>query len=191
MQPDYTRIWPYVFAALVLFVIYRRLRRSFGRQPWSPVRMWIRLGLLAIVGLSLAPAMLRSPGFFLAGICGLAAGVGLGAWGAAHTRYQRTAERLYYIPHTYTGILVTLLFLGRLIYRMVMLSSATPTPGDPTPFGSPDAYLNTSAMMTSPLTIGLLYVLVGYYVYYYGRLLWKVKHIAPEDIEVETTSSAT
>jgi len=191
MQPDYTRIWPYVFAALVLFVIYRRLRRSFGRQPWSPVRMWIRLGLLAIVGLSLAPTMLRSPGFFLAGICGLAAGVGLGAWGAAHTRYQRTAERLYYIPHTYTGILVTLLFLGRLIYRMAMLSSATPPPGDPTAFGSPDAYLNTSAMMTSPLTIGLLYVLVGYYVYYYGRLLWKVKHIAPEDIEVETTSSAT
>jgi len=191
MQPDYTRIWPYVFAALVLFVIYRRLRRSFGRQPWSPVRMWIRLGLLAIVGVSLAPTLLRSPGFFLAGICGLAAGVGLGAWGAAHTRYQRTAERLYYIPHTYTGILVTLLFLGRLIYRMVMLSSATPPPGDPPAFGTPDAYLNTSAMMTSPLTIGLLYVLVGYYVYYYGRLLWKVKHIAPEDIEVETTSSAT
>jgi len=195
MQVDYTRIWPYVFAALLLFAVYRRLRRSFGRQLVSPLRMRLRLGLLLVVGCAVLPVTLASPVFMLAGIAGLIAGVGVGAWGAAKTRYQRSAGRLYYIPHTLTGILVSMLFLGRIIYRMTMLSSAGMPVGaansfDPAPLGDSSGHFNASSMVTSPLTLGLLYVLVGYYVFYYGRILWKVKHIAPEDVEVEPTSSA-
>jgi uncharacterized membrane protein YuzA (DUF378 family) len=35
----------------------------------------------------------------------------------------------------------------------------------------------------SPLTVGIFYVLVGYYVCYYSLVLWKSKHLKPEDIE--------
>jgi threonine/homoserine/homoserine lactone efflux protein len=38
-------------------------------------------------------------------------------------------------------------------------------------------------MVQSPLTVGILFVLIGYYLCYYGWLLWKAKHIAPEDLE--------
>jgi hypothetical protein len=39
-------------------------------------------------------------------------------------------------------------------------------------------------MVRSPLTLGLLFVLIGYYVCYYSLVLWKSKQIKPEDIEV-------
>jgi len=180
MQPDYTRIGPYLFVALAVFAVYRRLRRSFGRQPLSPVRMRIRIGMLALIGSLVLPTSLRSAAFMSATVLGLMAGIGLGVWGFARTRYQRIDGRLFYIPHTYTGILVSVLFIGRLVYRMVSLSvtDSRARPG-------------SALMIASPVTLGLLFVVVGYYGFYYGRVLWKVKRIAPEDLEVEATSPAS
>ena len=43
MTPDYSRIWPWIFAVLIPLMIYRRLRRSFGRQPLRPTRMTVRV----------------------------------------------------------------------------------------------------------------------------------------------------
>jgi hypothetical protein len=45
-------------------------------------------------------------------------------------------------------------------------------------------------MMQSPLTLGFLFVVVGYYVCYYSIVLWKSKRIGPEDLEAPSTSSA-
>jgi hypothetical protein len=42
----------------------------------------------------------------------------------------------------------------------------------------------------SAFTVGLLFVVVGYYVCYYGMLLWKSKRISPEDLEVNPTPAA-
>jgi hypothetical protein len=38
-------------------------------------------------------------------------------------------------------------------------------------------------MMRSPSTVGLVLVVIGYYGYFYSRVLWKSKHIGPEDLE--------
>jgi hypothetical protein len=45
--------------------------------------------------------------------------------------------------------------------------------------------------MKSPLTAGLVFVLIGYYVVYYGVVLWKSRHISPEDLEVVATPTNT
>ena len=45
-------------------------------------------------------------------------------------------------------------------------------------------------MVQSPLTVGILFVLIGYYLCYYGWLLWKSKHIAPEDLEAAAAPPA-
>jgi hypothetical protein len=39
-------------------------------------------------------------------------------------------------------------------------------------------------MIRSPLTVTIFFVLVGYYLYFYGMLLWKSKHLKTDDIEV-------
>jgi hypothetical protein len=187
MPDDISRIWPYAIAIIAVFLIYRRLRRSFGRQPVSPVRMGIRIGLLLVLGASLLPAVLQGGEVLAAELGCVVAGAVLGLWGARHTRYITVEGRLHYVPHTITGVAVSLLFIGRLIYRLADVysleraSRGTLDPGQA--FASP-------ALVRSPLTMGLLFVVVGYYVCYYSLVLWKSKRIGPEDLEAVRTSTA-
>jgi hypothetical protein len=182
MQPDFSQFGPFLLAALVVFAVYRRLRRSFGRQLLRPGRMTIRIVLLTVLGCALLPAAWRSTQFLTAVLVGAAFGVGLGLWGAKRTRFMKDGERLYYIPHTYTGIAVSLLFLGRLVFRLVQVYTGVHAPHAANtldasqPFGSP-------SMIQSPLTVGIFFVLVGYYVWYYSWVLWKSKRLDSADIE--------
>ncbi len=184
MLVDNPRIFPFFIAGLAVLLMYRRLRRSFGRQTLRPVRMYLRIAILLMLGCSLLPAAFRSGQFPGAEVLSLMTGLALGAWGAQRTRYQMYDGQLHYIPHTYTGIAVSLLFVGRLVYRFVQLYSmnhGTPQ-GDATmqQFGSPE-------MMRSPMTAAFLFLVVGYYVFYYSAVLWKSKRISPEDLEVQTS----
>jgi hypothetical protein len=187
MPVDYSRIWPYLIAGLAVLLNYRRFRRSFGRQPIRPVRMRIRIGLLIVLGCSLLPAAFRSGQFLLAELAGAIAGMTLGFWGARHTRYATHEGRLHYVPHTYTGVAVSLLFIGRLVYRMVEWYSQNRAPG-----GAAVASegIESPSMMRSPLTVGLIFVVVGYYVCYYAVVLWKSKRVSPEDLEAIPTPTA-
>lgn len=175
MPVDYSRIWPYAIAGVAVLLIYRRFRRSFGRQPLRPVRMRIRLVVLILLGSSLLPAAFGSGQVFFAEFGGAMAGMVLGLWGARHTRYTTYEGRLHYVPHTYTGIAVSLLFIGRLVYRIVEWYAQNGAP--------PGAAAAASPPMKSPLTAGLIFVVVGYYVCYYAIVLWKSKRISPEDLE--------
>jgi hypothetical protein len=185
MPPAYSRIWPWIFAALVALMIYRRFRRNFGRQLLRPTRMTVRMVILLVLAGTLAPAALRGREYLLAEIAGAAAGVALALWGASRTRFVRDGERLFYIPHTYTGIVISVLVLGRIAYRLLELypAGAFPVPGNPS---APDS----GAMAKAPLTAGLLFVLIGYYVCYYGKVLWKSKRITPADLEAPAASSS-
>ncbi|MEA3151303.1 MAG: hypothetical protein QOD56_2242 [Gammaproteobacteria bacterium] len=188
MEFDYPRIWPYVIAVLAVLLVFRRLRRSFGRQPVRPIRMRVRIGILIFLACSLVPVAASSSRFLIAEFGAALAGIGLGLWGAKRTRYQTFQGQLHYIPHTYTGIAVSLLFVGRLVYRLVEIYStdhvhrvddATSMQG----FAPP-------TVVQSPATVGLLCVVAGYYVCYYSLVLWKSKRISPEDIEVVPTPNA-
>jgi hypothetical protein len=186
MQLDYSRIWPYAIAGLAVLLIYRRFRRSFGRQPMRPRRMLIRIAVLVLLGCTLLPAAFASGQFLLAEVAGAMAGAALGFWGARHTRYATSEGRLHYVPHTYTGVVVSLLFIGRLVYRGVVWYSQN---GE---FGGAGAASRGIAptMVRSPLTVALIFVVVGYYVCYYAMVLWKSKRISPEDLEAFPTPNA-
>jgi hypothetical protein len=195
MQPDFSQIGPYLIAVLVVFAVYRRLRRSFGRQPLRPRRMTVRMVLLTVVGCALTPLAFRSAQFLSAELAGAALGVALGLWGAERTRFLMSGDRLYYVPHTYTGIAVSLLFLGRLAFRLVQIYWGThPSNGgyaNSVPGADPAQAFTAAPMVRSPLTVGLLFVLIGYYLCYYGLVLWKSKHLKAEDIESDSASAAT
>jgi hypothetical protein len=179
MPADYSRIWPLLVAVLALPLIYRRVRRSFGRQPVRPWRMGLRMGLLIAVGASLIAVGPRSAAVLLLEIAGALAGVALALWSAHRTRYERHDGRMHYVPHTYTGIAVSLLVFGRIVYRSLQAYTGDGM-GDAAPL----------AMVQSPATVGLLFVLIGYYVCYYSRMLWKSKHIAEQDLKVGADCAA-
>ena len=167
--------------ALVLWIIYRRFRRLFGRQELRPKRMKFRIVLLSVIGVFLLIPALASQELAWALVGGLGVGVGLGVWGAKHTRFETKDGVLYYIPHTYAGMVVSALFLGRIIYRIAMVSnsawsvaSVEANPGIGDFFGG---------IGHSPITYCIFYMLVGYYVYYYNYVLYESKHLKPDDYE--------
>lgn len=162
-----------LIAALVLLILYRRFRRSFGRQPLRPKRMIFRCAVLAAI----CVLALASPFHGLAGDAAAAAGaligVGLAFWALAHTRFEITPQGCFYTPNGYIGMLVVALFLGRLIYRFTVIypllhqaaRQATVNPGVPvSPFATYER---------SPLTLGLYFLLAGYYIAYYLSVLLK------------------
>ncbi len=189
MQSDFSQIGPFLFAFLVVFAVYRRLRRSFGRQLLRPTRMTIRIVLLTVIACALMPLALRSQQFLGAEIVGAALGIGLGVWGAQRTRFVMAGERLHYVPHTYTGIAVSLLFLGRLVYRIVQVYTAAHANAAGAYSGDPSQAMGPASMVRSPLTVGVFFVLVGYYLYYYGWVLWKSKHLKAEDVEAASAAA--
>ncbi len=181
-------VWMFAFGALMLFGIYRRFRRNFGRQPLRPVRMRVRIGLLALIGMALLPLALRSLEFMAVIAAGVAIGLGLGIFAASRTRFEIHANEIHYIPHTYTGIAVFALFLARLVYRLVQLylGGSYPVADGSGPSATGFA---PQSIASSPLTVGLLFVLISYNVYYSGRVLWKSRHIKSEDLETASIPS--
>jgi hypothetical protein len=181
MNFDVSQIGSLLLAILVVFLVYRRFRRSFGQQPLRPVRMRVRAVLLLVIGGLLLPTALRSGAFMAALLGGLGVGIALAVWGAARTRFLRTGNQLYYVPHTYTGIAVSLLFLGRLVYRLIQVYGNAHASGGAGLDPSGQAF-GAAGMLRSPLTLGLFYILAGYYVCYYSIVLWKAKRVTAEEI---------
>jgi hypothetical protein len=188
MQPDFSQIGPFLFAILVVFAVYRRLRRSFGRQLLRPTRLTIRVVLFTVIVCALMPLASRSQQYLGAEIVGAALGIGMGIWGAQRTRFLMLGERLHYVPHTYTGIAVSLLFVGRLVYRIVQVYSAAHAGHAAYP-ADPSAGMGPASMVRSPLTVGIFFVLAGYYLYFYGWVLWKSKHLKAEDVEAASAAA--
>jgi len=173
-----------LFMVFVLVILYRRFRRNFGKQRLRPGYLIFRMLLLCVVG-----ALLLIPTFFstelaVVTLIGAAVGVGLALWAAKHTRFLNEDGVLYYLPHTYAGMIVTALFVGRLAYRILVMSqphlmdgaAMNMTPGI-SDFGG------FSSIYHNPVTRLVFFILIGYYVYYYWFVLHESKNLKPEDME--------
>ncbi len=157
-------ITPILFAALIAWGIYRRMRRTFGRQRIDVNRIRVRIAIFAIIGaLAVAGTVhgARTVGGLLAGI---ACGSALATIGLRHTKFEATPESSFYTPHTYIGVAVAALFLARLLYRVLYL----PYMAHATTAASPNLAL---AYQQGPLTMGMFGALVGYYVVFYLGVL--------------------
>jgi Protein of unknown function (DUF1453) len=155
---DQKSLMPVLVAALVIFMLYRRVRRSFGRQPVHKGRMVFRAALLAVVGVALAILHPLASDGALAG--GVVAGSFLGYVGLKHTQFETGEKGAFYTPHTYIGLFVTSLLIIRLIVRYYVLHRRS-TPLEPAAGGDPWA-----AYQHNPLTIGIFGLVIGYYVFY-------------------------
>jgi len=160
----------FVTVALIAFIawrLYSRFRRSIGRQRFVAARSWLSVTLfplllvLVAVGLRFQPPAM---GWALAG--GLVLGIALGLVGLRLTRFEVTAEGLYYVPSAHLGIALSTLLVARIAYRYL---SAGALPGNP---GAAPA-----ALHLTPLTLALVGMLGGYYVTYaVGLLRWSRRH---------------
>ncbi len=157
-----------VFAAFFGLMLFRRFRRTVGRQPLVPKRLMFQVGMLGIASLVFLALAFSSLGAAAAALGGLIAGGAVGLLGLNHTRFERGLDRDYFTPNTYLGLAVFGLFLGRLVYRYVQVSGQMQTLSAG---GQPAVGLGS--LSSSPLTAALLLMVFGYYlVYESGLLLW-------------------
>ena len=158
---------PYlVLLPLLALVVWRRLSRSFGRQPIRRKRMLVRIVIFAVVGALLALSGWHRPILAEGLLGGVLTGGAIGLLGLRLTRFETDPARGdCYVPHPWIGALLTVLLLVRLGWRLsvwwpLLQSSSSAAPGMP-----PEGYA------ASPLTMLLVGLLVGYYVTYYSGLL--------------------
>jgi hypothetical protein len=160
------RITPYLIAALVVWGVYRRLRRSFGRQRVREPLMWLRIGILSAVAVAAAAATVAAHDVMVlaALAAGIAAGAALGYVGLRHTRFEVQPDGRFYTPHSYIGVAVSALFLGRLLYRFLTLYDG----------GLPHQGFAAS-YQGNPITLAVFGALVGYYVFYYLGVMQRTR----------------
>jgi hypothetical protein len=160
-----------VVAALLAFVLYGRIRRNFGRQKITVTRLAVRIGLLSLItALFLLTGLFSSP---LAVLVGLGAGCALGVYAVGVTTFDYQPDATYYTPNTYVGLVVVGLLLGRAAWRVIRVGTAASAvalaqSGDLTPLGA-------VGLIRSPLTRGLLFTLLGYYITYYVGVLMRTR----------------
>ena len=81
-------IAPIVIAPLIVWRLYARTRRNFGRQPIRTKHMWTRVGFLSVVTLLVATQGLIDPRLATGLGAGLAGGVALGLLALKLTRFE-------------------------------------------------------------------------------------------------------
>jgi len=153
---------PAVLAPLTAFVVWRRLRSYFGRQPVRRKRMVTRIVIFAALGGLIALGGMHDLRLLEGLLGGLLGGALLGLLGLQLTRFERGADGAdVYIPNPWIGGALSVLLVGRLAWRfLVVLPQMDAAAGHSAPpFGN------------SPLTLLVLGLMIGYYISYYAGLL--------------------
>lgn len=152
---------PIIIGILVVFAIYRRVRRTFGRQPVRTAPLAIRAFLFLLIGVMLGLTISALHPDLLAALGGgMVAGLILGYFGLRHTVFETTEQGRFYTPHTYIGLFVTALFFARVGFRYLAVLT------HPQVAGPPAAANPLIAYQRNPLTLALFGLLIGYYVFY-------------------------
>lgn len=168
---DPKNVTPFLIGALVIFAMYRRVRRNFGPQPVRVGALTVRAVLLLVVGAACLYFSARQPRLLMALAGGIAAGVLLATVGLRHTQFRTTDKGRFYTPHTYIGLFVTSLFLFRVIARYISINA--------NPIAAAGAHQGPLVAYQNPLTLSVLGVLVGYYGYFNIGVLRKSRDEAP------------
>jgi len=153
---------PMIMAAVMGFLVYRRIRRTFGPQPIQRNRMILRMVVLGALGLLIAATGWHNPSVLEGMLGGVLIGVVLATVGLKLTRFDRNAKgEDIYIPSPWIGGLLTALLVGRLVWRFMAVETQMGAAAAP----------NAPQWGNSPLTLLIFGLTIGYYVGYFAGLL--------------------
>ena len=144
-----------VFGGLIAWGIYRRVRRNIGRQPLRPNRIIISLVILTLVTILVLAGALQFPKLLLGVGGGILLGGALGFAGLRLTKFETTDQGHFFVPNMYIGLALSLLLVGRVLYRLYMFHDAMTA-----------SYSGQPQLFQSPLTYFILGLTIGYYFVY-------------------------
>lgn len=150
---------PIVFGGLIAWSVYRRIRRNIGRQKLHPRRAMMSIIILSVFSVLITASSTHNLNLLLGFGGGLLPGILLGLVGLRLTRFETTEEGHFYTPSAHIGVALSVLFIGRLLYRMMVLSNFSV------------ASAQTPAPAQSPLTLFIFGLVAGYYITYFVGVL--------------------
>lgn len=155
-----------VMLPILALIVWRRVGRQFGRQPIRRGRMIFRIAVFVLVGGVLALGGLHRIALAEGLVGGVLAGGAIGLLGLRLTRFETDPVKGdCYVPNPWLGALLTVLLLGRLGWRLLVvwpqMQQEPAPPGVMPPMGH----------ALTPLTMLVIGLLVGYYIAYFSGLL--------------------
>ena len=155
---------------------YRRVRRNVGRQAYYPLRLQIRSGVIALIFLALLRWPSFEPALALSQMAGALAGLLLAAYGVRLTRFESLPGGRFYTPNVVLGSALSLLFVARIGYRMVVMLPALQLASET---GGTAALRGAMTGSRSDLTMALLGFVLGYFFGYCLGVLRLGRQAAP------------
>jgi hypothetical protein len=160
-----------IMLPLMALVVWRRISRQFGRQPIRRTRMTVRVVIFAALGMLLALSGLHDVRLAEGLAGGVVLGGALGLLGLRLTRFETDPARGdCYLPNPWIGAVLVALLLGRLAWRFLLLWPQARQAGAPAAGQAPGMDM-AMGYQSSPLTLLVIGLLIGYYVVYYAGLL--------------------
>lgn len=162
-----------IMLPLLAWMVWRRVSRTFGRQPIQRKRMVVRIVAFAAIGLLLALSGLHNIELGEGLLGGVILGGALGVLGVRLTRFEVDPVRGdCYVPNPWIGALLTVLLLGRLGWRfLVLLPQMQQAHVAAQVSRDAGAQAWPSGYASSPLTLLLIGLLIGYYILFFTGLL--------------------
>lgn len=157
-----------IMLPIIALIVWRRVSRQFGRQPIRRKRMIVRIAIFALLGGMLALGGLQRIALAEGLLAGVLVGAALGLLGLRLTRFEVDPRKGdCYVPNPWIGALLTVLLLGRLAWRFMVL-----WPQMRQAAAAAGAYpMQPIGPVSTPLTMLVIGLLVGYYIAYYSGVL--------------------
>ena len=146
---------------LIMWRVYKRVQRLTVRQTSRLWRHWFGVIFLPLFMLAMIVMLLAKPAVLATLLGGAAVGSVLGFVALRRMKFESLGSAYFYTPYAPIGMLVAMLFIARVLYRLFEM--VTLGPQQAPAFGS------------SPLTMGILGIVAGYYlVCASGLLRWRL-----------------
>ena len=155
---------------LLAFIVWRRVSRTFGAQRIRRKRMIARIVIFAIIGGVLALSGFHHLALAEGLFAGVLVGGAIGLVGLQRTRFEvDPVKGDCYVPNPWIGALLTVLLLGRLAWRLMVVWPQL----QHAQVAAHGAGMQMQPMgyASSPLTMLMIGLLVGYYILYYSGVL--------------------
>jgi len=130
--------------------------------------MKVRAVMLAIIGLAVLYTGVSHPVFYGADAAGILIGSVLAFYAIRHCKIEYRGANLFYRTHIFIESAIAGLFIARIAYRF-LFRATTLAPGI-----SP-----IERVATDPITLVVIFILVSYYIGYYGYLLRAANRLPP------------
>lgn len=143
-------------AMIIIFFLYKKIKRSIGYQPLKPRWLFTRIILFSLFAFVLSIFSLIHPflyGYFIMGILG---GWLLVFFAKKNISFKKRRGKIYFRTHIWVEMILLTLFLSRFLYRVTELYLTSP---DLNSLGS-----YSQSIGTDPLTIGVFFLIAVYYI---------------------------